>query len=144
MMINSLVWTALIVVFLVLEAATSFLVSIWFAGGALAALVVSLFVENLSLEILVFLLVSLLCVAFVRKIAMKHFKASLSKTNLDRIIGQHVIVKEDVDNMKNQGSIIINDVEWKVKSENGEIIQSGETVEIADIQGVKLIVRKED
>lgn len=143
-MINSLIWTALIIAFLGIEAATSFLVSIWFAGGALAALVVSLFTENLSLEILVFLLVSLLCIAFVRKIAMEHFKASHGKTNLDRIVGQHVIVKEDVDNMKNQGSVIINDVEWKVKSENGEIIQSGETVEIADIQGVKLIVRKED
>lgn len=141
----SLIWIISIIVFLALEAATSYLVSIWFAGGAVAALLCSVFSENLSLQILVFLVVSLLCVAFVRNIAMKFFKKASIKTNTDRLIGEIAVVKETVDNLKNTGIVVINGIEWKVKSEESLIIEENQKVEITAIEGVKLVVKvKED
>ncbi|MBQ7793044.1 MAG: NfeD family protein, partial [Clostridia bacterium] len=90
-----------------------------------------------------FLVVSALCLFALRKAAFKNMKKGKGKTNLDRIIGQEIIVTETVDNTKNSGTAKINDVVWRVKSENGEIIAEGETAAVTDIDGVKLIVRKE-
>lgn len=141
----SLIWIISIICFLALEAATSYLVSIWFAGGAVAALLCSVFSDNLSLQILVFLVVSLLCVAFVRNIAMKFFKKTNIKTNTERLIGEVTVVKETVDNLKNTGIVVINGIEWKVKSEENLIIEENQKVEITAIEGVKLVVKiKED
>ena len=75
-------------------------------------------------------------------IHLKTFGNKKEKTNLDRIIGQEVLITRTVDNTAREGAASINDVEWKVKSENGEIIPAGETAKVTDIDGVKLIVTK--
>ncbi len=141
-MIDSICWIVAIVVFAVVEASTAVLVSIWFAGGALAALVASLFGATVSVQVLVFLTVSAVCLLALRKIAVRNMKLGNGRTNLDRIIGQEVIITETVDNINRQGAANINDVEWKVRSETGELISAGERATVTDIEGVKLIVRK--
>lgn len=65
-------------------------------------------------------------------------------TNSDSLIGQSAIIRETVDNDLGTGSLRIGDVVWTVRSENGEHIEEGTKVKIVEIQGVKLIVRKED
>ena len=143
-MAYSLIWIVAVIIFLVAEAVTSVLVSIWFAGGAVAALICSLFSENLTLQIFIFLIISLLCIVFVRNAAMKYFKNSKAKTNLDRIIGQTAYITETVDNLKNTGAVTLSGVDWKVKSESGAIIEKGKPVEIVAIEGVKLIVKNKE
>ena len=141
-MINSICWILAIIIFLAMEAATAALVSIWFAGGAVAALIASLFGAGILVQILLFLVVSVACVIVLRNVAVKNFERKKADTNLDRIIGQSVIITQTVNNTTREGKASINDVEWKVKSENDEIILAGETATVTAIEGVKLVVKK--
>ena len=141
-MINEICWILAIVVFLILEASASALISIWFAGGSLAALIAAMCGAGVPAQLLVFLTVSVVCVILLRRVALKTFGNKKEKTNLDRIIGQEVLITRTVDNTAREGTASINDVEWKVKSGNGEIIPAGETAKVTDIEGVKLIVTK--
>ena len=139
---NSLIWILLIIAFIVIESATVSLISIWFAGGALVALLALLLGADVTIQILVFLLVSVLCIVLLRKFALNSVKNKKSKTNIDRIIGQEIILKEGISDELGAGLAVINDVEWKVKSENGESIPAGEKVKGVDVEGVKLVVKR--
>ena len=96
-------WLIILVVLALAEAATINLVSIWFAAGALTALLVSLFCQNFWIQLVVFLLVSTLCLALVRPLAQKKFTPHLRPTNLDLLLGQYGVVTEDIDNLAATG-----------------------------------------
>ena len=140
-MVNAVFWILAILAFLILEGITTALVSICFAGGSVAALLAMFCGAGMEIQALVFLLVSVLCIVFLRKFAVKSTQGKQTKTNLDRIIGQNVIVTQSIDNNKREGTVVINDIEWKVKSENGETIPAGKTVTVVGVEGVKLIVK---
>lgn len=141
-MTNAIYWILAIILFLIIETTTPLLISIWFAGGALAAMAASLCGAGTGMQIFVFLAVSVLCIVLLRGAAIKSVGGKQKKTNLDRVIGQEIVITSDVDNRKNSGTAMINDVEWKVKSEDGEEIPAGETATVTGIEGVKLIVKK--
>ncbi len=141
-MANEILWLVLVVIFCIVEASTAGLVSIWFAGGALIALISAIAGVNIYVQTLLFLLSSALLLFLLRKIAINSFKFKNEKTNTDRLIGQEVVITETVDNRGQIGKAKINDVEWKVKSESGDVIQKGETATVCKIEGVKLIVSK--
>ena len=143
-MINEILWIAAILVFVIIEASTAAVVSIWFAGGALAALIASTLGAGIGLQIFLFLLVSVLLVVFLRKIAFKSLKGKEEKTNLDRIIGSEVLISSEVNNKTHQGSAFVGDVEWKVKSENGEIIPENKEAVVVGIEGVRLVVKNKE
>ena len=130
------------ILFLVLEGAISGLVSIWFAIGALGGFIASLFGAGFTLQITIFVVISIAAFIFVRKWAAKMFDKTSEKTDIDRFIGKQVIITENVDNKNNTGKAVINDVEWKVKSATGEIIEIGEEATVEKIEGVSLIVKK--
>ncbi len=135
-------WIALIVIFVIAEALTVGLISIWFALGALAGLIASSLGANLWIQVVVFLAVSLLSFFCMRRWALKGIWKKSAKTDVDRIIGTQVVIIETVDNAKNQGKVKINDLEWKVKSETNEIISAGEYATVEGVEGVRLIVKK--
>ena len=135
-------WIVAILVFAGVEAYTSVLVSIWFAAGSAAALVATLLGAGIYTQIVVFLAVSLLSMFLLRRAALKSIKNNAESTNLDRIIGQSIVIDEDVDNRQSTGNARIGDVVWKVKSKNGENIPAGATAKVVAIEGVKLIVEK--
>ncbi len=139
---NAVFWIIAIIAFLLIEASTAVLVSIWFAGGALVALIASLFGAGAKMQIFLFLLVSVVCVVLLRKVAFKSVHGEKKQTNLDSIIGKEVVITEAVDAKTAKGSAKINDVEWKVKSEDGCDIEEGSVVTVTDIEGVKLVVKK--
>lgn len=141
-MINTFVWVFAIIAFLIIEGQTAALVSIWFAVGSVFALIACALGANLWVQITAFVIFSAISVLLLRNIAVKKNKNTSEKVNLDRIIGQEVIITKTVDNSKGEGLAKINDVEWKVKSENGEIIEAEEVVKVIKIEGVKLIVKK--
>lgn len=121
---NALIWILIFLVLLIVEATTAVLVSIWFAGGALAAIIALMLGADIKIQIFVFLVVSFVCLLLLRKAAMRSIQKQKSKTNLDRIIGEEIIITGETDKNKT-GTALINDVEWKVKSENGEVILKG-------------------
>ena len=140
----TIVWLILLIVCLVVEAATMGLATIWFAGGALVALLVSLIHAPIWLQVVLFLAVSLLLLIYTRPIAKKYFNRNITKTNVDSVIGKNAIVVEAIDNLQGKGRVTLAGQEWTARSveENG-MIPEGAIVEVEAVSGVKLMVREE-
>lgn len=140
MNISAIVWLVLLVLFIVVEAATVSMVSSWFAGGALIALLVSLIGGPVWLQVLTFFTVSVVLLALLRPMVQKFFKPRLVKTNADSLVGTVCRVIEDTDDMG--GRVQVGDVSWSARSENGGKIPAGTLVKILKIQGVKVYVEE--
>ena len=137
----TLFWLISMIALFVVEAATVNLMTIWFAFGALGALVTSLLGGKLWLQIVVFIAVTILTLVPTRKLAKKYFgKNRHQATNADIVIGKDCIVVEDIDNLVSTGAVKCMGKEWTARSEKGEKIAAGETVTAVAIEGVKLIV----
>ena len=136
----TILWLALMVVFLVTEAATVTMVSLWFAAGSLAALAASLLHAPVWLQVVLFLAVSALLLAALRPMARKHFTPKLSKTNVDAVVGSRGYVTADIDNVCATGSVKLGAMEWTARSTTGCIIPKGTLVQVDKIEGVKVFV----
>ena len=113
-------WLVLMVVLLVIELITVGLTCIWFAGGALAAVIVSVAGGPIWLQAVVFLAVSLLMLYFTRPWAMKYIQPKKVRTNYEEALGKDVRVIERVDNLKGTGKAMYNGMEWTARSEKEE------------------------
>ncbi len=139
----SVFWLIAFVAFLVVEAIVPGLVSIWFAVGALAALVAALFHAPLWLQIVWFVVVSVAALALTRPLAKKYVNSRTMPTNADRILGKDCIVKETVDNLNGTGAVAVDGKVWTARmAHEGEKAEPGEVVVVLRIEGVKLIVEK--
>ena len=92
----------------------------------------------------VFLVVSILLLILTRPLAVKFFNQERQKTNAESLIGQKAIVKEEINTLQATGRVEVNGMEWSAKTEESEIIEEDTIVSIRGIQGVKLIVEKEE
>ncbi len=140
-----LFWLVLFLVLLAVEICTVTLTTVWFALGALAAVIVSLLGGELWLQVTVFLVVALLLLFFTRPIAMKFFNKGLVKTNVEEIIGKHVVVTKEVDNRKGQGEVMVKGLPWTARSVRDDLVLTeNQIVEIKAVEGVKVIVEPVD
>lgn len=137
-------WLLIITVCIIIEALTMGLTTTWFAIGALIALFANFIGLSLHTQIVIFLLVSIICLIFTRPIAVKKLKVGRTKTNIDSLIGQCVKVKTTINNINNEGTVVINGVEWTARSFNDEIMEKDEIVCIVEVKGVKLIVERKN
>ena len=133
-------WLVLMIIFIVIEAATVGLASIWFAIGALAALISAYFGAVMWLQIVWFLVISAVTLYFTRPLATKYINAKKEATNADRVIGSSAVVTEIIDNLAGTGSVSVGGKFWTARSEDGGVIPSGAFVTVGSIEGVKLIV----
>lgn len=141
-MIEKLVWTALLILTAAGEAVSVGLTSIWFAAGALTALIVALLGGPLWLQITLFIAVSALCLTAVRPLARRYINSKIQPTNADRIIGAQAQVTEDIDNLRATGSVRIGGLTWSARSAGGDPISAGTLVRILRIEGVKVYVEE--
>lgn len=142
---ETIFWLILFVVLLIIEIFTMGLTTVWFAGGALVAFVLAFAGLGLPVQIIVFLLVSILLLVLTRPIAIKFFNQERQKTNADSLIGQRAVVLETIDTLHGTGRVEVNGMEWSAKAEDlSVVIEAGTVVSIEGIQGVKLIVKKEE
>lgn len=140
---ETIFWLILFVVLLIIEIFTMGLTTVWFAGGALVAFVLAFAGLGLPVQIIVFLLVSILLLVLTRPIAIKFFNQERQKTNADSLIGQRAVVLETIDTLHGTGRVEVNGMEWSAKVEDATaVIEAGTVVSIEGIQGVKLIVKK--
>ena len=141
-----LIWLGILALLLVVEASTAGLTTIWFGGGALVAGIACYAGANLTVQILLFLCVSLVLLIFTRPLAMKYFNKETIQTNANSLIGKKAVVIQEIDNLAQTGQVRINDIEWTARSADDEKIGEGTVVTIEEIRGVKLIVKqnKED
>lgn len=131
-------WLALFVVFLIVEAGTVALVSIWFALGALAALASCVLGAEMWLQITVFLVVSLVLLALLWKRVRS--KLTTTKTNVDSVIGAEGYVTEAIDNLSYTGRVKLGGITWAARSTSGAGIPVGTLVKVERIEGVKVFV----
>ena len=131
-------WLALFVVFLIVEAGTVALVSIWFALGALAALASCVLGAEMWLQTTVFLVVSLVLLAVLWKRVRS--KLTTTKTNVDSVIGAEGYVTEAIDNLSYTGRVKLGGITWAARSTSGAGIPVGTLVKVERIEGVKVFV----
>lgn len=137
-----LMWLLLIALFIVVEFITLGLTTIWFAGGALVAFIAGCCSAALWVQILLFFVVSVALLFFVRPSTCKKFNSGRIKTNLEEIIGAQGKVVETIDNFNQKGSVMLQGKEWTARSIDASVIPAGEKVSVVEISGVKLIVEK--
>lgn len=140
-MIPSAIWLILLVVLVTGEAITVGLTFIWFAGGALGGLLVSVLGGPVWLQVIVFLILSAVTLILVRPMAAKLLTPGISPTNADRILSQIALVTEEIDNIAETGQVKLFGQVWTARSENGEVIPAQSRVRILRIEGVKVFVR---
>jgi len=133
-------WTAAIIVFLIIEAATLGLTSIWFAAGSLVALISAALGAALWLQVVLFFVVSIVVLWFARPFFKKYVNAKRQPTNADRAIGASCVVTETIDNIAGTGSVLLNGRQWTARSATGDVIEKGSLVTVDRIEGVKLMV----
>lgn len=136
------VWVIAMVVFLVVEAVTVGLASIWFAVGALAAMFTAMVGAVLWVQLAVFLVVSAVTLYFTRPLVKKYVNAKVQPTNADMMIGRECRVTETIDNVAGTGAVYVDGKTWTARTDDGEQIPEGELVIAERIDGVKLIVKK--
>lgn len=136
----AIIWLVLMLVFLAAEAATVTMVSLWFAGGALTAMVVSLLGGPIWLQILVCLAVSAALLALLRPLVRKFLTPKLTRTNVDSIIGSKGYVTIAIDNVAAEGQVKLGSMVWTARSTPGDPISEGTLVKVDRIEGVKVFV----
>ena len=133
-------WIILAVAFLVIEFGTVALISIWFVGGSLVAMVLALLGAPLWLQVVLFALVSGILLLLARPFLQKFVDPHKTRTNVDALIGQKAVVTEDIDNLAGTGAIKLSGVVWSARTLDGSRVESGTIVSIQSVQGVKLMV----
>lgn len=134
-------WAIMLVAFIVIEAITAQLVTIWFAVGALASLIAQMLGAEVWLQWVVFVAVSAVVLAATRPLVKKFTKTKAQPTNADRCIGQTAVVTEKIDNIAGKGAVRVGGIMWTARSETGDVIEENKEVTVTKIDGVKLIVR---
>ena len=139
------IWLIIMGLLLVVELMVPGLVSIWFAGGALLAYLVSLVDQNVAVQTVVFVLSSVILLAATRPLAKKYLNHRVEKTNKDSIPGRKAVVTETVDNLKATGRVMLDGMSWMARSaQEDEAIPEGEEVLVDRIEGARCIVKRLD
>jgi len=136
----NIMWFIAMVAMLGVELATVSLTSIWFALGALAALIAALCGAPIWLQVVWFLVVSVLALIATRPLVKKYINGKTTPTNADMLMGQTCVVTEPISNLSETGAVKIGGKVWTARSEDGTVFAPGEKVVAVRIEGVKLIV----
>ena len=135
------IWTIIIVMSIIVEAATINLVSIWFALGALLALIADLLHISTVIQIVIFAISPTIIVAITRPLSKKYLRGKIIRTNSDRVIGKHCLITETI-TPDQKGEAKVMGSLWLASSLNNEVIEAGEYAEVVSIEGAHVVVRK--
>lgn len=133
-------WLVLMVAFLAAEAATVSMVSLWFAAGSLAALLVALLGGGVWLQTLLFLAVSAGLLAGLRPLVRRYVAPKVTATNVDSLVGSTGLVTAAIDNVSAAGQVKLGAMVWTARSTSGEPIPEGTLITVDRIEGVKAFV----
>ena len=134
------VWTVAAVVFLIVEAVTAAMNSIWFVAGSLAGLAAAALGAPIWTQALLFVAVSGLCFAILYPRLKDLLRKDRQPTNADMVLGQECVVTQRVDNLAGTGAVSVGGKTWSARSADGQTIEAGAVVTAVSIQGVKLMV----
>lgn len=139
-----IIWLIAAAVLIIMEIVSLGLTTIWFAGGALVAALMAYLGLHWIIQVLIFAVVSLLLLLFTRPLAVKHLMKEPEKTNVEGLIGKTGYVTKTINNLKAEGEVKLNGMEWTARSKDDEVIEENEEVIVEEISGVKLVVSKKN
>ena len=138
---EGIIWLAATALLIIIEIATLGLTTIWFAAGALCAFLIAIAGLHLAVQIAIFMVVSLVLLFLTRPWAVKYLNSKTTKTNAEAIVGRTVRVTIGINNLKEQGQVVVNGLEWTARSTDDTVtFKPDDMVTVVGIQGVKLIV----
>ena len=135
------VWLMILIVAVVIEIATTDLTSIWFAVGAIIAVIINLFLKDnyIGIQVAVFAIVSILAIFLLRPIIKKKINSEKIPTNVDALIGKTAVVTNPI--LENfPGSIKIEGIEWSAICKESSY-DVGDLVEIVEIKGNTILIK---
>ena len=136
-------WLVVLVVLVIIELLTMGLTTVWFAGGALIAVIAAIFHAPLALQVILFLLVSVILLFFTRPLAVKYFNKDRVRTNAESLVGHQVIVISEIDNLQGIGQVNVGGMEWSARTRtDGMKLPVGTVTTVLAINGVKLVVEE--
>ncbi len=134
-------WIVMTVIFLIIEALTVSLVTIWFAGGAILTVVLSFFVDSFTIQVVFWIISSTLLLIFTKPMLSKNIDKQKIKTNVDSLIGKTGFVTSPAKKFETGQAKVMSQV-WTIKSSNNEELDIGDEIRVVSVEGVKLIVEK--
>lgn len=139
----TMIWLIILVVLVVIELLTMGLTTVWFAGGALVAILASLVHLPVPIQVILFLVTSALLLYFTRPVAVKYFNKDRVRTNAESLVGRQAIVISEIDNLQGIGQVNVGGMEWSARTRtDGVTLPVGAVVIVYAINGVKLIVEE--
>ena len=132
-----IVWIVAIVVFGILEALTSALVSIWFVFGGVAAFFATFFTDSILIQLTVFTAVSVVALIFTRPILKQRLSAKPVATNADRVIGQIGRVSQEI-GPEPGGRVEVDGLSWSARC--SVVLEAGCPCRVDAIEGATLVV----
>ena len=132
----AIMWLVLLILSLVAEGATAAITSIWFAAGALVAMVAAMLEAQLWVQIVLFMAVSVGLLVALRPLLKKYITPKKIRTNVDSVIGTRGVVMEQIDNVVGTGRVKLGGMEWSARSTSGAPIAAGEVIVVEKIEGV--------
>ena len=140
-----IIWLVVLILAVVVEVLTLGLTTIWFAGGALVAILATLVHAPIGVQVILFFMVSLLLLFFTRPVAVRYFNKDRVRTNVESLIGRQAIVISEIDNLQGIGQVTVGSQQWSARSVEDKItIPMGAVVNVLAINGVKLIVKPDE
>ena len=134
-------WLIVGIIFAVSEALTVGLVTIWFTGGAVVALVAALLGAGIPVQVVLFFIVSIGLLVTTRKIFVNKLKTGGTKTNVDALVGEEAKVLTEIKPFE-PGSVKLKGQEWTAVAKDDTLtIASGDIVKVVAIEGVKVVVK---
>ena len=137
------IWVGLTVLFVIIEALTLGLTTIWFALAAFVMIFLSFLPIPFVFQFIIFLAISAVLLIFTRPIALKKFKTGSVKTNVESLVGMNALVTKEIGEF-DRGEVKLNGQIWTARSENSSVIKEGTKCEVVRIEGVQAIVRPKD
>lgn len=140
-----IIWLVILIVAIGVEVYSMGLTSIWFAGGALVAILAELLNVPVFVQVILFFVVSLVLLFFTRPVAVKYFNRDRVKTNVESMVGRQAVVTSEIDNLQGIGQVTVGGQEWSARSADDRLrIAVGNVVNVISISGVKLIVKVDE
>lgn len=137
----TMLWLIVFLVLLLFEFMTAGLVSIWFALGALGALISTFITDSILIQAIVFVVVSVIALLITRPLVKKFKLLEIEPTNLDRVVGKTADVVKTI-TPSEYGEVKVLGAIWTASSDKK--IEEGTKVIVDKIEGSKLIVRKKE
>lgn len=137
------IWLGITIFAAVVELVTTDLVSIWFAAGGLSALIAYFLEASQTVQIFIFVIISLIFIVIARPLAKKYFRTNIISTNYDRVIGQHGLVLKKID-ADTRGEVKVLSTQWSACSVDNSTLEVGDYCEILAVEGAHLVVKKTD